>query len=96
MAIRRRPLKPDPKGYFRPYLGFFLQADPDPLKRNPSKKQPRFNLGKDKNEAERRMNRLYQVWDENVEANDGLEAWSPLALSFAQQVAAGVFQIQYQ
>lgn len=95
MAIRRRPLKPDPKGYFRPYLGFCLQVGPTPLQMAPSKKQPRFNLGKDKKEAERRMNRLYQVWDENVEANGGVEAWSPLALSFAQQVAAGVFQIEY-
>ena len=51
MAIRRRPLKPDPKGYFRPYLGFFLRVDPDPSLTSPAKKQPRFNLGSSKKEA---------------------------------------------
>jgi hypothetical protein len=83
MAVRKRALKPDPQGRYRPYLGYRIDG-----------KQQRFNLGMDKPEAERRMNRLYELWQENVNAN-GEEVWSPLALHFAKEVAKGKRQIEY-
>jgi len=83
MAVRKRSLKPDPKGRYRPYLGSRIDG-----------KQQRFNLGADRAEAERRMNRLYELWEENVRAN-GEEVWSPLALHFAKQIAEGKRKIEY-
>ncbi len=83
MAVRKRALKPDPQGRYRPYLGYRVDG-----------KQQRFNLGTDKVEAERRMNRLYELWQENVAANRE-EVWSPLALSFAKEVAKGNRKIEY-
>ena len=70
-------------GRYRPYLGYRIDG-----------KQPRFNLGTDKLEAERRFNRLFELWAENVVAA-GEETWSPLALSFALQVADGKRRIEY-
>lgn len=69
MAVRKRSLKPDPKGRYRPYLGSRIDG-----------KQQRFNLGSDRAEAERRMNRLYELWSENVRANGekGLVASCPV------------------
>lgn len=83
MAVRKRALKPDPQGRYRPYLGYRIDG-----------KQQRFNLGMDKPEAERRMNRLYELWQENVAAN-GEEVWSPLALHFAKGIAKGKRRIEY-
>lgn len=78
MPIRKRELKPDQMGRYRPYLGYRIDG-----------KQQRFNLGTDKVEAERRLNRLFELWGENVRVN-GEEVWSPRALSFALQVAGGI------
>lgn len=83
MAIRKRTLKPDPQGRYRPCLGYRIDG-----------KQQRFNLGMDKPEAERRLNRLYELWQENVAAN-GAEVWSPLALHFAKEIAKGKRRIEY-
>ncbi len=83
MPIRKRILKPDSQGRYRPYLGYRIDG-----------KQPRFNLGTDKAQAHRRMNRLFELWDENVAVN-GEDVWSPLALDFAQDVAKGKRQIEY-
>jgi hypothetical protein len=83
LSIRKRALKPDPQGRYRPYLGYRIDG-----------KQQRFNLGTDKVEAERRMNRLYELWQENVVVN-GEEVWSPLALDFAKDVAKGKRKIEY-
>ena len=83
MSVRKRVLKPDQMGRYRPYLGYRIDG-----------KQPRFNLGTDKLEAERRFNRLFELWAENVVAA-GEETWSPLALSFALQVADGKRRIEY-
>lgn len=83
MAVRKRNLKPDPKGRYRPYLGCRVDG-----------KQQRFNLGADRAEAERRMNRLYELWEENVRANEE-EVWSPLALHFAKRIAEGKRKIEY-
>ena len=83
MPVRKRALKPDPQGRYRPCLGYRIDG-----------KQQRFNLGMDKPEAERRMNRLYELWQENVAAN-GEDVWSPLALHFAKEVAKGKRRIEY-
>ncbi len=83
MAVLKRNLKPNPKGRYCPYLG--CRADD---------KQQRFNLGSDRAEAERRMNRLYELWEENVRANEE-EVWSPLALHFAKRIAEGKRKIEY-
>ena len=83
MPVRKRLLKPDPMGRYRPYLGYRIDG-----------KQQRFNLGTDKTEAERRFNRLFELWGENVSAA-GEEVWSPLALGFARQVAEGKRKIEY-
>lgn len=83
MPVRKRALKPDPMGRYRPYLGYRIDG-----------KQQRFNLGTDKIEAERRFNRLFELWGENVRAA-GKEVWCPLALAFARQVAEGKRRIEY-
>jgi hypothetical protein len=68
MPVRRRVLKPDQMGRYRPYLGYRLDG-----------KQQRFNLGTDKAEAERRMSRLYDLWDENVRENCVHDFFSSIA-----------------
>lgn len=83
MPVRKRTLKPDTMGRYRPYLGYRVDG-----------KQQRFNLGTDKIEAERRFNRLFELWTENVRAA-GEELWSPLAIVFAKQVAEGKRRIEY-
>ncbi|MCP4685957.1 MAG: hypothetical protein GY867_11020 [bacterium] len=83
MAVLKRNLKPNPKGRYCPYLGCRVDD-----------KQQRFNLGSDRAEAERRMNRLYELWEENVRANEE-EVWSPLALHFAKRIAEGKRKIEY-
>lgn len=83
MSVRKRTLKPDTEGRYRPYLGYRVDGV-----------QQRFNLGTDRAEAERRLARLFELWEENVRAN-GEEVWSPLALGFAKQVAKGVRKIVY-
>jgi hypothetical protein len=83
MAVRKHALKPDPQGRYRPYLGYRIDG-----------KQQRFNLGTDKTEAERRMNRLYELWRENVAANSEA-VWSPPALAFAKDIAKGNRRIEY-
>jgi len=83
MTIRKRSMKPDPKGRYRPYLGYRIDG-----------MQQRFNLGSDKAEAERRMNRLYELWEENIRVN-GESVWSIRALSYALEVAKGKRRIEF-
>lgn len=83
MPVRRRTLKTDKQGRYRHYLGYRVDA-----------KHHRFNLGTEKAEAQRRMNRLYELWDENVTVN-GEEVWSPLALDFAKDLASGKRKVEY-
>ena len=58
MARRNRDLSPDPEGRYRPYLGWKLGE-------NGKKRQDRFNLGADRKEAERRLAKLRELYDEN-------------------------------
>ena len=71
MPARRRELKPDSKGRYRPYLGFRVDD-------KGNRKEHRFNLGTDKREAERRIERLYDLHDES-EAVVGETIWTPFA-----------------
>jgi hypothetical protein len=87
MPARRRELKPDAKGRYRPYLGFRLDADGN-------RKECRFNLGTDKKEAERRMERLYDLHDES-EAAAGEPTWTGFALYTAKLIAKGTFTIPF-
>lgn len=87
MPARRRELKPDSKGRFRPYLGFKADAEGN-------RKECRFNLGTDKREAERRMERLYDLHDES-EAAAGGTIWTGFAFYAAKLIEKGTFTIVF-
>ena len=87
MASRNRDLRPDPQGRYRPYLGWKAGGDG-------KKRQHRFNLGTDKREAERRFAKIRELYDENCLVN-GEDLWSPLALSYAEEIARGERRITY-
>lgn len=87
MPARRRELKPDSKGRYRPYLGFRVDSEGN-------RKEYRFNLGTDKKEAERRMERLYDLHDES-ELVAGEMIWTPFAFHAAKLIEKGVFTIPY-
>lgn len=87
MPARRRELKPDSKGRYRPYLGFRVDD-------KGNRKEHRFNLGTDKREAERRIERLYDLHDES-EAVAGESIWTPFAFYAAKLIEKGTFSIPY-
>ena len=87
MARRNRDLSPDPQGRYRPYLGWKIGGDG-------KKRQHRFNLGTDRKEAERRLAKLRELYDENCRVNRE-DRWSPLALSYAEEIAKGRHRITY-
>lgn len=85
MATRRNPLKRDERGDFRPYIGYRTDG-----------KQPRFNLGNDEPEAQRRRERIYRLYDEccKVRKNYGEEpCWTEAGLYAAKLIAEGQQQI---
>lgn len=88
MAVRKTELKPDSKGRYRPYLGWKVGDDG-------VRRQHRFNLGADRREAERRMARLRELWEEN-EKVAGEPTWTPFALSAANSIAQGDYKIPYR
>ncbi|MFN3160033.1 MAG: hypothetical protein ACE37I_12020, partial [Rubinisphaera brasiliensis] len=83
MPARRRTLRKDPKGYFRPYIGVRIDGKPQ-----------RFNLGRDETEAERRFHRISQLWEESCRVMKD-ERWQPFALAAAKWLAKGVFTIRF-
>jgi hypothetical protein len=87
MATRNRDLRPDSKGRYRPCVGWKVGEAGD-------KQQPRFNLGTDKREAERRLAKIRELYDENC-LLVGEDVWSPLALSYAKEIAKGNLRITY-
>lgn len=87
MPTRKRELSPDAKGRYRPYVGWKIGEDG-------SRKQHRFNLGTDRREAEKRLSRLRELYEQNCKVN-GEDVWSPLALSYAEEIARGKFEIAY-
>ena len=86
MTTRKRNLKADPQGRYRPRIGWAIGADGQV-------RQPRFNLGTDKKEAERRYVRLQDLFEDcgrNCDLDPGESVvWPPLALHFAEQLAKG-------
>ena len=87
MASRNRDLRPDPHGRYRPYLGWKVGEDG-------KRRQHRFNLGTDKREAERRFAKIRELYDDNCRFVRE-DTWSPLALSFAEEIAQGRIRISY-
>jgi hypothetical protein len=87
MAIRKRALAPDSQGRFRPRIGWKIGDDG-------ALSQPRFNLGTDRKEAERRYAKIQELYEDNCRVN-GEDVWSPLALSYAEELAKGRKTIQY-
>lgn len=87
MARRNRDLSPDPQGRYRPYLGWKIGEDG-------KKRQHRFNLGTDKREAEKRLARIKELYDDNCRFIKE-DVWTPLALSFAEELAKGKRQVAY-
>ena len=97
-VVRKRRLKPDSKGRYRPYIGWKLGDDG-------TRRQHRFNLGTDRKEAERRYARIQALYDDDcrLSAEAPLEAqqratvagcWSPRAFQYAQQIADGATAIE--
>jgi hypothetical protein len=87
MATRDRDLRPDAQGRYRPYLGWKKGADG-------VRRQHRFNLGTDRKEAERRLAKLRELYEDNCKAG-GMDCWTPLGLRFAEKIAQGEFRIPY-
>lgn len=90
MATRKRDLSPDPEGRYRPYVGW--KQGEDGVRR-----QHRFNLGTDRKEAERRLAKIRELYEESLRVYDNgrLDVWSPLALSYAEQIARGKKRIDF-
>lgn len=85
MDTRKTSLKPDPRGDFRPYIGYRKDG-----------KQQRFNLGDDLAEAERRRDRIQRLYAESTAARRsyGLSpSWTEAALHAAKLIEKGFHQI---
>ncbi len=89
MATRKRDLRPDAKGRYRPYIGWYQGINDDEERR-----QPRFNLGTDLKEAERRLTRIRELYEDNCRAVNR-DGWSTQALGFAKEIARGDRRIVY-
>ena len=89
MATRNRDLRPDAKGRYRPYVGWY-----EGRFRNEERKQPRFNLGTDLKEAERRLARIRELYEDNCRVVKR-DVWSAQALGFAKDIARGDRRIVY-
>lgn len=62
--------------------------------RRAKRRQPRFNLGTDLKEAERRVARIRELYEDNCRITKS-DLWAPLALSFAKEIAKGARRIVY-
>ena len=89
MATRNRDLRPHAKGRYRPYVGWY-----EGRFRNEERKQPRFNLGTDLKEAERRLARIRELYEDNCRVVKRV-VWSAQALGFAKEIARGDRRIVY-
>ena len=89
MATRNRDLRPDAKGRYRPYVGWY-----EGRFRNEERRQPRFNLGTDLKEAERRLARIRELYEDNCRVVKR-DVWSAQALGFAKDIARGDRRIVY-
>ena len=57
-------------------------------------RQPKFNLGSDEKEAEKRLNRIQELFDDSQRAT-GLPIWTGFALNAAKLIARGIYQIPF-
>src|SRR4051812_3974519 len=87
MPTRKRELRPDPNGRYRPYVGWKMGEQG-------GRRQHRFNLGTDRKEAERRLARIRDLYDDNCRVV-GEDLWSPAALSYAERIARGEVAFRY-
>jgi len=88
MATRNRPLSPDEKGRYRPYIGYYTADDG-------VRRLHRFNLGVDKKDANKKAAKIRELYDDNVKES-GRDVWSPMALCLAERIAAGAEAIAIQ
>ena len=91
VAARNRELSPDAQGRFRPYLGWKRTGDGKYV-------QHRFNLGRDRENAERIMIRLRQLWQQieathTPNADSPRPAWDDRSLWIAGELALGKVSI---
>ncbi len=88
MATRsRRNWKPDSRGYYTRQIGW---------KRSKSGKllQPKFILGQDRKEAEKRERKLKEIWDTYLsECDEKKPIWPEDLLVIAKRVAKGIPEI---
>jgi hypothetical protein len=89
MATRKRELRTDAEGRYRPYVGWY-----EGRFGNEERKQPRFNLGTDLKEAERRLARIRELYEDNCRVVKR-DVWSAQALGFAKEIARGERRIVY-
>jgi hypothetical protein len=89
MATRKRDLRPDAQGRYRPYVGWY-----EGRFGNEERRQPRFNLGTDLKEAERRLARIKHLYEDNCRVVKR-DVWSAQALGFAKAIAQGQRRILY-
>ena len=89
MATRKRDLRPDEKGRYRPYVGWY-----EGQYRNEKRRQYRFNLGTDLKEAVRRLARIRELYEDNCRVVKR-DVWSEQALGFAKDIARGERRIIY-
>lgn len=87
MATRKRELQADNQGRYRPRIGWLWDE-------GEGRKQPRFNLGTDRKESERRYTKIQELYDENCKMN-GEDCWSPLALNYAREIEKGKKVIEF-
>jgi len=62
--------------------------------RRGKRRQPRFNLGTDLREAERRLARIRELYEDNCRITKS-DLWSPQSLGFAKEIAKGERRIVY-
>ena len=91
MATRKRELGLDANGRYLPCVGWCQDYHTDDVCRvirDGVRRQPRFNLGTDRKEAERRLARIKDLYEDNCRIMRA-DLWSPQALSFAKILARG-------
>lgn len=88
---RKRELVRDAQDFIRPKIGYWVG-------RNGKKTPHRFNLGRDKQEAERRYLAIKKLYEDDLKSPDPLRAdpscWSPAGLAYAKQIASGSVAVQ--
>src|SRR3954464_2410651 len=97
MATRKHQLGVGAQGRYRPCVGWCQDYRTDDVRRvirDGVRRQPRFNLGTDRKEAERRHARIKDLYEDNCKIM-GSDLWSPQALAFAKEIARGVRRIIY-